>query len=37
MNLRSFILGTVATNLALVGALLWQTAQIPAQIGRAHV
>ena len=31
MNLRSFILGTVATNLALVGALLWQ------KIGRAHV
>lgn len=37
MNLRSFILGTVATNLALVGALLWQTAQIPAPGQRGGV
>ncbi|MBI5802170.1 MAG: hypothetical protein HZA92_15775 [Verrucomicrobia bacterium] len=27
MNLRAFILGTVAANLALVSALLWQTAR----------
>lgn len=30
MNLRGYILGTVAANLALVGALLWQGAQLPA-------
>lgn len=30
MNLRRYILGTVAANLALVGALLWQGAQLPA-------
>ena len=29
MNLRPFILGTVAANLALVSALLWQTARAP--------
>lgn len=29
MNLRAFILGTVAANLALVSALLWQTARAP--------
>lgn len=29
MNLRGYILGTMAANLALVGALLWQTAQLP--------
>ena len=29
MNLRAFILGTVAANLALVGALLWQIARAP--------
>jgi hypothetical protein len=30
MNLRSFILGTVAANLALVGLLLWQAARSPS-------
>lgn len=30
MNLRGYTLGTVAANLALVGALLWQGAQLPA-------
>ena len=29
MNLRGFILGTVAANLALVAALLWQAARMP--------
>ena len=29
MNLRAFILGTVAANLALVAALLWQTSRTP--------
>lgn len=30
MNLRGYILGTMAANLALVAALLWQGAQLPA-------
>lgn len=34
MNLRAFILGTVAANLALVGALLWQSARLPAPAPR---
>lgn len=34
MNLRGFILGTVAANLALVALLLWQVAQVPAPAAR---
>lgn len=34
MNLRRYILGTVAANLALVGALLWQAARMPAPAPR---
>ncbi len=34
MNLRAFILGTVAANLALVGALLWQGARMPGPAPR---
>ncbi len=37
MNLRAFILGTVAANLALVSALLWQTARAPDSPLRAGV
>ncbi len=37
MNLRGHILGTVAANLALVGALLWQAARMPAPDPRGGV
>ena len=37
MNLRPFILGTVVANLALVSALLWQTARAPDSPLRAGV
>ncbi|MEQ2008044.1 MAG: hypothetical protein ABMA26_14705 [Limisphaerales bacterium] len=37
MNLRPIILGTVAANLALVSALLWQTARAPDSPLRAGV
>jgi hypothetical protein len=37
MNLHGYILGTVAANLALVGALLWQGAQLPAPGARGGV
>jgi hypothetical protein len=37
MNLRGYILGTVAANLALVGALLWQAARMPAPSARGGV
>lgn len=37
MNLRGYILGTVAANLALVGALLWQGARLPAPGARGGV
>jgi hypothetical protein len=37
MNLRGYILGTVAANLALVAALLWQVAQLPAPAARGGV
>lgn len=37
MNARPFILGTVAANLALVSALLWQTARAPDSPLRAGV
>jgi hypothetical protein len=37
MNLRRYILGTVGANLALVGALLWQTARPPAPAPRGRL
>lgn len=37
MNLRPFILGTVAANLALFSALLWQTSRAPDSPPRAGV
>ncbi|NBR87368.1 MAG: hypothetical protein EBS84_17955 [Proteobacteria bacterium] len=37
MNLRAFILGTVAANLALVGLLLWQAARSPSPVALAGV
>ena len=37
MNLRPFVLGTVTANLALVGALLWQTERPSAPVTRARM
>jgi hypothetical protein len=37
MSLRRYILGTVTANLALVGALLWQTARPSAPVTRARL
>ena len=37
MNLRPYILGTIAANLALVSALLWQTARAPDSPPRSGV
>jgi hypothetical protein len=37
VNLRGYILGTVAANLALVAALLWQAARMPAPAPRGGV
>ncbi|MBM3831186.1 MAG: hypothetical protein FJ406_11710, partial [Verrucomicrobia bacterium] len=37
MNLRGYILGTMAANLALVGALLWQGARMPGPGARGGV
>jgi hypothetical protein len=37
MNLRPLVLGTVTANLALVGALLWQTERPAVQVTRARL